>query len=49
VRGELVFNGDKVVGPPGHGRFLPREPYRLIEPRGRFSSPFNPVERQLLA
>jgi dihydropyrimidinase len=48
VRGELVFDGEKIVGPPGHGRFLPREPYPFIEPRGRFSSPFNPVDRKLV-
>ncbi len=48
VRGALVFDGDKVVGPPGHGQFLARAPYPLIEPRGRFSSPFNPVDRTLI-
>lgn len=49
VRGELIFDGENVVGLPGHGRFLARGPYPLIEPRGRFSSPFNPVDRKLLA
>ena len=47
VRGMLVFDGAEVVGAPGHGQFLARAPYRLIEPRGRFSSPFNPVDRTL--
>src|SRR5215207_4169413 len=49
VRGALVFDGDKVVGPTGYGRYLARPSYPLIEPRGRFSSPFNPVDRKLLA
>jgi dihydropyrimidinase len=48
VRGALVFDGDKVVGPAGFGRFVARPPYPLIEPRERFSSPFNPVDRLLL-
>jgi dihydropyrimidinase len=48
VRGALVFDGEKVVGAPGYGQFLARPPYSLIEPRGRFSSPFNPVERALI-
>lgn len=47
VRGELVFDGKQVVGAPGYGRFVPRPPYPMIEPRGRFSSPFNPVDRRL--
>ena len=48
VRGALVFDGEKVVGPPGYGQFLARAPYALIKPRGRFSSPFNPVDRTLV-
>jgi len=48
VRGTLVFDGEKVVGAPGHGQFLARAPYPLIKPRGRFSSPFNPVDRTLV-
>ena len=48
VRGELVFDGEKIVGPPGHGQFLARAPYPMIKPRGRFSSPFNPVDRKLV-
>jgi dihydropyrimidinase len=48
VRGAPVFDGERVVGAPGHGRFIARAPYPLIEPRGRFSSPFNPVERALV-
>ena len=48
VRGTLVFDGEKVVGAPGHGQFLARAPYPMIKPRGRFSSPFNPVDRTLV-
>jgi dihydropyrimidinase len=48
VRGTLVFDGENVVGAPGYGQFLARSPYALIEPRRRFSSPFNPVDRALV-
>jgi dihydropyrimidinase len=48
VRGTLVFDGEKIVGAPGYGQFLARSPYSLIEPRQRFSSPFNPVDRALV-
>jgi dihydropyrimidinase len=48
VRGTPVFDGEKVVGAPGYGQFLARSPYALIEPRRRFSSPFNPVDRALV-
>jgi dihydropyrimidinase len=48
VRGTLVFDGENVVGAPGYGQFLARSPYALIEPRQRFSSPFNPVDRALV-
>jgi dihydropyrimidinase len=47
VRGTLVFDGEKIVGASGHGQYLARGPYPMIEPRGRFSSPFNPVDRVL--
>lgn len=47
VRGTLVFDGEHIVGAPGHGQYLAREPYPMIKPRGRFSSPFNPVDRVL--
>ena len=45
VRGVPVVDGGRVVGEPGHGRWLPRGPYEMIRPRGVFPGPFNPVER----
>ena len=47
VRGVSVFDGRNVIGTLGHGRYLPREPYSMIEPRGQFPTPFNPVDRTL--
>lgn len=47
VRGTTVFDGGAVIGPPGHGRYLARAPYPLIAPTGRFTTPFNPVDRTL--
>lgn len=44
VRGVPVVEAGQVVGPPGHGRFLPRGPYPLIRPRGVFPGGFNPVD-----
>jgi dihydropyrimidinase len=48
VRGVSVFDGRNVIGTPGHGRYLAREPYPMIEPRGRFPTPFNPVDGKLV-
>ena len=48
VRGVTVFDGTAVVGQPGHGQYLPRQPYSMITPRGRFPTPFNPVDRKLV-
>lgn len=48
VRGTRVFDGKEVVGQPGHGQYLKRDPYPLIAPRGRFPTPFNPVDRKLV-
>ena len=48
VRGVTVFDGAAVVGRPGHGQYLPRKPYEMIAPRGRFPTPFNPVDRKLV-
>ena len=45
VRGVTVFDRGTVVGRPGHGLYLARSPYPMIEPRGRFPTPFNPVDR----
>ncbi|WP_375459429.1 dihydropyrimidinase [uncultured Enterovirga sp.] len=47
LRGKLVFDGQEVVGPAGQGRYLARDLYPMIEPLGRFTSPFNPVDRIL--
>jgi dihydropyrimidinase len=44
VRGVPVVEDGKVVGQPGHGQFLPRGPYEMIQPRGVFPGPFNPVD-----
>jgi len=49
VRGKPVVVGGKVVAPEGYGAFLPRAPYPLIAPRGVFPTPFNPVDRVLVA
>ncbi len=48
VRGIKVFDGDAVVGRPGHGQYLKRDPYPMIAPRDRFPTPFNPVDRKLV-
>ena len=45
VRGKLIFDGQTVVGEPGYGRYLARDVYGEIAPLGRFTSPFNPVDR----
>ena len=45
VRGTLVFDGETVVGAPGFGKHLAREPYPYIKPNGIFPTPFNPVDR----
>lgn len=47
LRGKLVFDGQEVVGPAGQGQYLARDLYPMIEPLGRFTSPFNPVDRTL--
>jgi len=48
VRGKLVFDGKAIVGAPGFGQHLAREPYAYIEPNGTFPTPFNPVDRTLV-
>ncbi|MGE0748960.1 MAG: dihydropyrimidinase [Variibacter sp.] len=48
-RGEVVCEDGEIKGRPGHGRFLAREPYAFIKPRGRFVTPFNPVDRTIEA
>jgi dihydropyrimidinase len=47
VRGALVFDGKAIVGKPGFGQHLAREPYDIIKPNGIFPTPFNPVDRTL--
>jgi dihydropyrimidinase len=27
LRGQMIFDGEQVTGPPGTGRYLPRDPY----------------------
>jgi dihydropyrimidinase len=42
LRGAKAFDGDTVSSPCGAGEFLPRAPYDLIEPTGRFPAGFDP-------
>jgi dihydropyrimidinase len=42
LRGRLVFDGGEVLAQPGNGVFLPREPYGLIAPTGKFAVGFDP-------
>ena len=44
VRGVVACERGEIMSGPGGGRFLPRDPYPLIEPRGVFPGPFNPVD-----
>ncbi|MFZ6761650.1 dihydropyrimidinase [Pseudoroseomonas sp. WGS1072] len=44
VRGTVVCDGGEIATAPGGGRFLARDPYPLIAPRGVFPGPFNPVD-----
>jgi len=43
LRGRLIFQDGQLVGPVGAGRYLPRQPYPLIEPSGRFPTAFDPI------
>ena len=42
-RGEVLWHEGEVLGRPGFGRYLPRDPYEAIEPIGR--TPFSPEPR----
>lgn len=42
LRGLLAFCSGRVLAEPGAGRFLPRAPYPLIAPSGRFPGGFDP-------
>jgi len=42
-RGKVVWNDGDVHCEPGWGRFLAREPYDYIKPRGVLPTPFDPV------
>ncbi len=42
-RGKIVWNEGDVYCEPGWGKFLPREPYDFIKPRGVLPTPFDPV------
>ncbi len=44
VRGEIACDDNTITTPAGGGRFLARDPYPLIAPRGVFPGPFNPVD-----
>lgn len=44
LRGKAIFNDGALVGDARGGRHLARGEYPLIEPKGRFPTPFNPVE-----
>lgn len=43
LRGRPIFEDGELVG-SGGGEFLAREPYEMITPRGRFPTPFDPIE-----
>ncbi len=40
-RGEVAMRDGKVQAAPGSGRYLPRAPYKLIEPRGGLANGFD--------
>jgi dihydropyrimidinase len=42
LRGKLAFHDDTVLAEPGVGVFLPRAPYAMIEPTGKFPAGFDP-------
>lgn len=42
ARGAVLWRDGEFQGEPGRGRFLAREPYDFIKPRGVFPGPFNP-------
>ena len=42
-RGKIVWNEGDVYCEPGWGKFLPREPYDFIKPRGVLPTPIDPV------
>jgi dihydropyrimidinase len=44
VRGVPVMEAGKIVAAEGHGQFLSRAPYEMIQPRGVFPGLFNPVD-----
>jgi dihydropyrimidinase len=44
LRGMKAFDGIDILAQPGNGLFLPREPYSLIEPSGKFPAGFNPYD-----
>ena len=46
-RGHVVWDDGKVDAQPGWGKFIAREPYDYIAPRGVFPTPFNPVSGDL--
>ncbi|MEK9826689.1 MAG: dihydropyrimidinase [Rhodospirillales bacterium] len=43
-RGEVLWDDGEFKATPGRGRFLARDPYEFIKPRGIFPGPFNPFE-----
>jgi dihydropyrimidinase len=48
VRGKVVWNEGEVMCEPGWGRFLAREPYDYIKPRGVLPTPFDPVTGKIV-
>ena len=42
-RGKLVWNNGEEICEPGWGKFLARDPYDYIKPRGVLPTPFDPV------
>jgi dihydropyrimidinase len=47
-RGKVVWNEGEVTCEPGWGKFIARDPYDYIKPRGVFPVPFNPASGEVL-
>ena len=43
TRGKIVWENGKVKCEAGWGKFLARDPYEYIQPRGVLPTPFDPV------
>ncbi|MBO6561262.1 MAG: dihydropyrimidinase [Nisaea sp.] len=48
ARGSVLWQDGKDMCEPGFGKFLAREPYDYIKPRGEFPTPFDPVAGKVM-